>query len=312
MSKLHYSKGKYFLREGEQVKLLLDVRTSLVNKSRVPSHEFNQQGGVEYPLSTIVSGATKKIFKKTSVSMAELVTYLLIVARLLRKPQVHTVLRIGQWSPLDEALAQILPQFNPANKLYCLSETRPLGRIPSVNFLFAEGEEYLLPEDKFDTIIFPADKPPLEVLLALKGHGKIYFATQPQNVEELLRSQAKIFPLTKQAALFELEVSPHLRYELRLLTPQGQLDEKKAEIAQIVAQMPSVLKEKNSRLDEYISEVVRAEKLLAEIFPELHSETIKFNFNLLKEFLIDLRLGNGSVARLSRQYEVLVQDLTNS
>ena len=310
MSKVNYTDGKYFLSDGEQTELLLDVRSSLANKSRVHSHQFNQTGGVEFPLTNLVSAATQRIFKKTAVSMAELITYLRIVDRLLRKPQVHHVLRIGQWSPLDEALAELLPQFNPDNKLYCLSETRPLGRIPSVNFLFAEGGEYLLPADRFDTIIFLGSNPPLEVLLAVKTHGKIYFAAQ--NVEEWLMAQAEIFPLTSQAVLIEAEISSAIRQELEQRTPQGQLAEKKSEIAQVIAKLPGILKKKNARLDEYIAEVTLAEKLLAEIFPELHSDTIKFNFNLLKELLIDLRLGNGSITRLSRQYEVLTQDLIDS
>lgn len=310
MSKLHYSKGKFLLQDGDQSDLILDTRTYLANKSRVHSHQLNQDRNVEFQLDILVCEAAKKIFKKTPTTLAELVTYLRIIAQLLRKPQIHNVLHVGKWSQLDEELAKILPKFNPVNKLYCLSETRPLGRMPSVTFMFAEGGEYLLPEDKFDTIIFPANQPPLEVLLAVKTHGKIYFAAQ--NVEESLRAQAKRFPLTSQATLFELTITPQLRQELKQRTPQGRLADKKAEIIQVVDKLPGILKKRNSRLDEYIAEVILAEKLLAEIFPELHSDTIKFNFNLLKEFLIDLRLGNGSITRLSRQYEVLMQDLSDS
>lgn len=310
MSKLYYSKGKYFLRDGERSALLLDVRTPSTNKSLVHVHQLNSQGNVEYPLEAVVNSAARRIFRKTPSSLAELVTYLRIIARLMNKPQVHHVLRIGTWSPLDEALAELLPMFNPANRLWCLSETRPLGRRLAVNFIFAEGDDYLLPEDRFDTIIFPRTSPPPEVLLAVKNHGRIYFAAQ--DVEEPLRSQAEIFPLTTKASLFEVEMSAPLREELRERTPQGQLDAKKLAIADVLAKLPEILKKKTSRLDEYIAEVTRAERLLAEIFPELHSETVKFNFNLLKEFLIDLRLGNGSITRLSRQYEVLVQDLSDS
>lgn len=310
MSSVQFKDGKYFLTDSERTELLLDVRTPLANRSRIHSQRITQRGVVEFPLASIVNASTQKIFKKTAVSMAELVIYLRIVARLLRKPQIHNVLRIGQWSPLAEALAEILPKFNPDNKFYCLSETRPLGKISSVNFMFAEGGEYLLPENRFDTIIFPQSMLPLEVMLATKPHGRVYFVAQ--SVEESLRPQTKKFQLTLQSALFELEISPELQQEFKRQTPQGQLEEKKAEIAQIIVKLPSVLKERNSRLDEYITEVTQAEKLLTKIFPALHSDTIKFNFNLLKEYLIDLRLGNGSVARLSRQYEVLVEDLMDS
>ncbi len=317
MSNINYSDGKYILQDGDRGTLLADVRTPLVNRSRVHSHQFTEQRTAEYPLTNIVNAAANRIFKRTPETMAELVTYLRIVARLLRKPQVHTVLRVGQWSPLDESLAELLPQFNPANKLYCLSETRPLGKIPSVNFIFAEGEGYLLPENKFDTIIFPSTPPP-EVLSAVKDYGRIYFIAQPWKVEEFLKNAAQIFPLTEAVALFELEVTPQFRQELRKRTPQGRLDEKLSAISQTVAKVPAVLKKfntlphkrKTAYLDEYIAEVARAEKVLAEIFPALPSDSVKFNFNALKEFLIDLRLGNGSTARVNRQYEILSQDLS--
>ncbi|MBQ6005726.1 MAG: hypothetical protein IJT57_02435 [Selenomonadaceae bacterium] len=308
MSEVNYSNGRFFLTDGQKSLMILDVRTPYVNRSRVHSHQLAEEGGYVFPLDDTVNAAIKKIFKKTTESLAEVLIYARIVAHLLRKPQIHNVLKIGQWSPLDEALAEILPQFNPSNKLYCLSEMRPVGKIPSVTFLLAEGGEYPLPENKFDTIIFPKH-PPLEILLAVKDYGKIYFTAT--KLEESLKSHVNILPLTKQSALIELEISPQLRQKIRRRTPQGQLDERISEIKQLVEKLPAVLKKKNSRLDEYIAEVVRAEKVLAEIFPMLYSETIKFNFNVLKEFLIDLRLGNGSVARVNRQYEILLKDLSN-
>lgn len=316
MSNVKFKDGRYFLQDGKKTALLLDVRTPFLNRSRVHSHQFTENGGVEYPLTETVNAASQKIFKNTPESMAELLAYLRIIARLLNKPQIHKVLRVGQWTPLDESLAEILPQFNPDNKLYCLSETRPLGKIQSVNFIFAEGGEYLLPENTFDTIIFQTTPPP-EVLLAVKDYGKIYFTAQPWRLEEFLKSQAQLFPLTQEVALFELEVSPQFRQEIYKRSPQAQLDDKKSAITQVVEKLPAIMKKLNSRkklsyLDEYIAEVTRAEKILAEIYPALHSDTIKFNFNVLKEFLIDLRLGNGSTARVNRQYEILAQDLGNS
>ena len=96
-----------------------------------------------------------------------------------------------------------------------------------MNFLFAEGGDYLLPENRFDTIIFPQAAPPPEVFLAVKAHGKIYFAAQ--DLEEALTEQATVFPLTKNVALFEVGISTQLRQELYSRTPQVQLDEKKSE-----------------------------------------------------------------------------------
>ena len=321
MSKINYSNGKFFLEDGGQYSLLVDIRTSSENRSRVHSHQFNEKGGVEFPLTDTVKAATKNIFRQTPESLAEVVTYLRIVARLLKKPQIHSVLRVGNWSPLNESLAEILPQFNPANKFYCLSEMRPLGKIPSVNFIFAEGEEFPLPENKFDTIILSGRQiPSLEMLLTLKDYGKIYFTALNSSIEEPLKSLSKIFPLTAELSLLELEISPHFKVEIKRRTPQGIFEEKKAEIIQVVSTLPDVIekfrtlprKKRNAVLDKYIAEFSRAEKILAEIFPELHSDTIKFNFNVLKETLIDLRLDNGSLAHVDRQYEILTKDFNQA
>ena len=63
------------------------------------------------------------------------------------------------------------------------------------------------------------------------------------------------------------------------------------------------------------AEIIRAEKILNEIFLDLHSDTIKLNFNMIKEFLIDFRLYDDwqlksrAAADLNRQIDVLIQDL---
>lgn len=307
MSEMYFELGKFFFTDDEHSELLLDVRDYSSNKSRMHSHLVEDEN-VLRPLEDSVSRAVKEIFsgklvspgdfQGSHVSMAHVVTCLRIVARLLRKAQIHTVLRIGQPAPLDEPLEEILLQFNPANTIWRTP-------IDSANFL---------PEKFFDTVIFyDAGLPSPQVFLSAKDGGKVYFIAATAHVEELLRSHAKLFSPTKGLALFEVEISPQLRRELRRRTPQGQLEEKFSAIAQVVAKAPEVMKKfrslsnrkKNSYLDEYIAEVVRAEYILAEIFPLLASDTIKFNFNLLKEFLIDLRLGNGNVARVLRQQEIL-------
>ena len=305
------------MEDGGQFSLLVDIRTPSENRSRVHSHQFKEKGGVEFPLTEIVKEATKNIFKKTPESLAHVVTYFRIVARLLKKPQIHSMLCIGNWSPLDESLAEILPQFNPVNKFYCLSEMRPLGKFPSVNFIFAEGGEFPLPENKFDTIILSERQiPSLEMLLAVKDYGKIYFTALNSSIEESLQSLSKIFPLTAELSLLELEILPHFRQEIKRHTPAGILENKKSEIIQVVSTLPDVIekfrtlprKKRTAVLDDYLDEFSRAEKILAEIFPELHSDTIKFNFNVMKETLIDLRLDNGSLSRVDRQYEILTKD----
>ncbi len=288
MSKINYTNGQFFFLDNDQSEMILDVRTPLANRSRIHSHKFTTEGTTTYPLAMIIHQAVKKIFKATPESMAELMIYLRIVARLLRKAQIHSILHVSERSPLDEELAEILPQFNPANKILT---TNKIG-------------DYPLPENKFDTIIYPPS-PPDEILLAVKNFGKIY--STASDVEENLKPSTKIFPLTKSLALFETEISPQFRQEIYRRSPQGQFNEKFSVIKQVIDKLPEVFKNK-SGLDEYIAEVVRAEKLLAEIFPELQSDNIKFSFNLFKESLIDLQLGNGSLSRVFRQYEICKEE----
>ena len=312
MSGINFSDGKFFLVTDAQSELLLDAHNPAMNRSKIYSHLFDRAGNDMRPLEQMVAMTTKKIFRDTPESLAEAVICTRIIARLLRKEQIHTVLRIGQPSPLDDALEQILPLFNPANKIFFLRELQP----------------YLLPEKKFDTIIFgksnapiifgEQELPPLEVMLAARNSGKIFFAAQIDALTEPPKLPVKIFSLTENFVLFETEMSAPLRRELRRLTPKGQLDEKFSAIIQVVDKLPAVLKKfraldgkkKFKLLDDYLAEVIRAEKILAEIFPALIGDTIKFNFNLLKEFLIDLRLGNGTPARVLRQGEIVAADLS--
>ena len=325
MSTLNFKDGRFFLRDGANEIFLLDVLNWSANRSRVHSTQLKDLSGtLEYPLMQAVNRLSKKIFRNTPESLAEVVIFLRTIARLLVKPQIHHVLRIGNWSPLDDALAEMLPKFNPANKLYCLSTTRPLGKVPSTIFLCAEGGQFPFPENKFDTVISFA-LPTAEIFLSARDLGKIYFFASPDKLPDILRSTTKTFTLTDKAALFEVELTPALRREIFRASPQGQLEAQKFFVRQTVANFPATAKkinasspsEKTFLLDKYIAELSRAEKVLAEIFPSLRSDTVKFNFNLFKEFLLDVRLvpdANAqkiSSARAVRQHEILTRDLNN-
>ena len=197
-----------------------------------------------------------------------------------------------------------------------------------MNFIAAEmtGGEYSVQADKFASVIFPELRiPPPEILLAAEDYGKVYFVAPKPMLPDIFKPFATSFDLEQNVSLFELEISPNLKQELRRYTPRGQLDAQKSELIKVVERMPAVLKKfnalsgkkKNPYLDEYIAEVTRAETVLAEIFPLLHSDTIKFNFNLFKEFLIDFRLYDTAQLKkialedLNRQYEILLQYLKN-
>ena len=133
----------------------------------------------------------------------------------------------------------------------------------------------------------------------------------------------RTFYLTEDFLIVELELSPTLKRELRRRSPQNQLDAKKNQIRQTLYKLNSVAQKfgtlppqaRKNLLDEYISELVLAEKILNEIFPEIHSDTLKLNLNMFKEFLIDLRLYEDlrmkqlTVEDLNRQIKILAQDL---
>lgn len=173
-------------------------------------------------------------------------------------------------------------------------------------------------------MIFSEQKlPPIELLLAARDYGKVFFVALKSAIPDFWTNAAQIFDLEQNFSVVELELSPTFKQELRRRSPQGQLDDKKAQIRQTVLKVHEVAKkfnelpqqEKNACLDEYIAEVTRAEKLLNEIFIEVHSDTIKLNFNMFKEFLIDFRLyedwqlKSRAAEDLNRQIGVLEQDL---
>ena len=76
-----------------------------------------------------------KLFDQTFESIINIVIFLRVVKKLMNKPQIHSVLKIGQLSPLDMALAEILPKFNKKNSLYCYTAYRPVGNFNNVNFI---------------------------------------------------------------------------------------------------------------------------------------------------------------------------------
>lgn len=116
MSEMLFERGKFFFTDDRNSTLILDVRDYAANKSRMHSHLINDGKEVIRPLEEEVNRAIKKIFQGTlvspgdfhgsNISMAHVVTYLLIIARLLRKPQIHNVLIIGQAATLEEVLTE--------------------------------------------------------------------------------------------------------------------------------------------------------------------------------------------------------------
>lgn len=98
----------------------------------------NQSDLLQADLINSVEDNLQRLLDNTFEGMIRLIIFLRIVVRLIRKPQVHHVLHIGKWSPLDEILAKLLPQFNGKNFLWCYSLAHPVGKCGNVNFIFAE------------------------------------------------------------------------------------------------------------------------------------------------------------------------------
>ncbi len=274
-----------------------------------------------------VQSDMKRLFDNTAEGMIRLIIFLRIAARLIRKPQKHQVLHAGQWSTLDEVLASFLPKFNAQNYLWSYSPTRPVGKFSHVNFVFAEvdGGDYI-PNDAFASIICSEQKlPSTEMFLAAENFGMVYFLAPKPSLPDYLKPHVRTFDPDKNFSIVEAEVSPTLKQELIRRSPRGQLEDKKNSIRRTISKVQEVAKkfnelppqDRNRHLDEYIAELTRAERLLNEIYPQLHSDTIKVNFNMFKEFLIDFRLYEDwqlkkhAAEDLSRQIQILAQDLNS-
>lgn len=316
MSYLTFDNGEIILRD------VLNKSRSLVEFENTSA---NKSDLIQSALLDEMNNALKKLFDRTQTGTIDTIIFLRIINALIHKPQNYNILYVGQWSPLINVLADVLPKFNAKNFLWCYVPNRPVGKFKQVNFIFAEVQgEYIVPENKFDSIIFSEQVlPPIEILLAAKDYGKIYFIAPKSNLPNFLNTTAQIFDLEQNFSVVELELVPPLKKEFRRHSPQGQLDAKKAQIRQTVFKVHEVakkfnelpLQDKNAYLDEYITEVMRTEKILSEIFPELHSDTIKLNFNMFKEFLIDFRLYDDwqlkgrAAEELNQQIGILEQDL---
>lgn len=166
----------------------------------------NQSDLLQVDLINGVEDNLQRLLDNTFEGIVRLIIFLRIVVRLIRKPQVHHVLHIGEWSPLDDVLIEFLPQFNGKNFLWCYLPNRPIGKFDNVRFNFTECDEYFLPENKFDTIIFSEQKvPPLEVLLAVNDSGAIYFAAPKSSLPDYLTPSAQAFDLDKNFSVIEID-----------------------------------------------------------------------------------------------------------
>ena len=318
MSYIVFEGGKILFHDANDKKIFLaDILTSTENHSRLHSHQFLAAGGIGYPLAEEINKHIKNIYHQTPQSMADVIIFLRIVAEILRKEQPLKILRVGEWSELNSALARFLPTANPENILYSFAKSKPLEQFDKVQFIFAEETEVLLPENKFSAIIL--DKPLLlmELLLAAKDFGKVFFTASRQTIPQFILDNSSFYDLTENLSLFEFTISPELKNFLRQQTQSGQLAQKKISIKQTVQKFFAVLdkatslsgREKKFVLDQYISELAAQEKVLNEIFPNLHSDSVKQNFNMLKEFLIDYRLFGQGEDKIFSQHKVLSEDM---
>ena len=325
MSYINFEQGKNFFYDKTNTKILLaDLVTSEINHSKLSAHQFNPSGGISYPLTDDVYRIIKKFPNGSMQSVADAMIIFRVLDKLLRKPQIHNVLYVGAWSVMCEVIHELIPKFNDKNYLYVLSNTRPIENFNHAKFIFTEGEKYFLPENRFSTIIFSEmNVPPAEVILSAKNFGYIYFLCNVGNVSEDIKSHSRIFEFENNFAVFELETSPELKNIISQSTELGAVGAKKSEISRIVLSVPASIKKYNLRtgdkrlkaIDKLIADLIVAEKKLAEIFPYLMSDTIKFNLNLLKEYLIDFRLRMNepnlqkiSAKKIADQYKILIED----
>ena len=313
MSYISFDGGKIFFHNNADEKfLLIDTVTSSENRSRVHSHIFTEKH-TDFPLTNYIRSGIEKIFNNSTESLAGVTVFLRITAELIRKPQVHKVLRIGEWGALNEVLEKFLTKFNDENFLYCYAKSRPLENVPNAKFIFSESEDYFLPENKFSSIIL--DKPFLreEIFFASRDFGKIFFVAKKDGLPYWLQKNLLMFELSDQIFLFELTVTPDIKIFLRSQSLDGQIDKIKSTIRQTIELVPQMIdraesfsgNEKKFFLDSFFPQLTNSEKLLAEIFPQLNNDKIKLEFNLLKEFFIDYRLDFCDAEKVLAQQKIL-------
>ena len=321
-----FENGKVFFHDqtkNDEKTLLADFVSPEVNRSIISSHQY-ESDEINYPLFTEIQKYLPKFSDGNFINFVNGIIFFRLAAELLKKSQIHNILHVGTWSAIDEILDGFLPKFNEKNFLYCLTDRKPLQKLDHTKFIFADGEKYFLPKNEFETIIFSEiSPPPPEIILAAKNFGKIYFVCNEKAISEEMKANSKIFVTDENFSLFELSATKSFKRIIVSRTEEGILAEKKSQIARIIFQVPAIStkisslvgEEKVAQTDALISALVRAEKILAEIFPQLRSDTVKFNVNLLKEFLIDFRLRIHSSAwkisasKFAEQYKILIDDM---
>lgn len=324
MARIDFENGKFFLKNNDDKKFfLVDLLTSEENHSRVHSHQLTTDFKVEYPLFFDIKKISEKFSDGTFNSLLNASIFFRIINQLLKKSQIQKILHVGPCSSLDEVLDEFLPKFHDENFLYCMDNQRPSKNFSHTKFIFFEDKNFF-PENKFNTIIFSKNSPPPpEIILAAKNAGKIYFFCEEKKVPDEIKSHSEIFNFERDFSLFELTATAELKEIIFSRTTQGIIDAKKEKIVDVISKVSEVVeninsldgKEKFFHLDELIRELTAAEKNLAEIFPNLSSDTIKINFNMLKEFFIDFRLRQNSplkkisAEKIMRQYKILIEDM---
>lgn len=129
MSYLTFNNSGIILYDAaNQSRSLVDVGIPAANQSDLSQNDLVGE----------VNGNLQKLFDQTAVGAVNSIIYLRLVAELIRKPQKHDVLHVGQWSLLDDTLAVTLPKFNAQNRLWYYAPSRPVGQFANVNFIFAE------------------------------------------------------------------------------------------------------------------------------------------------------------------------------
>lgn len=325
MSYIQFENGRnYFFDRENKRNFLVDLVKSDVNRTAIHSHQFTDNFGVYYPLFEMVQKNVEKLNDGSLRSIVSGVIYFRIIDRLLKKPQIHKLLHVGEWTIFDEILHDILPRFNDENKIYCLSSKRPLEKFNNARFIFVEDEKYFLPENKFATVIFSEMKePPPEIILSAKDSGNIYFVCETNQVSAEIKSHSKIYEFEGNIGLFELKTSREFKRKIFYKTEAGEVYNKKLKIWNLIKSIPAEVKKINSlrneeqtaAVDELYEKIANSEKTLAEIFPYLVSEDAKYNLNMLKEFLADFRLRARSdlqeisAKNFAEQYIILKEDL---
>lgn len=331
MSLIQYQNGWVYLTDGyNQKTAILKVYDPLGNYSSLPMYE--SEGGKRYPifdLLTTISGDYIHLSSGVTGGLDKTEVHLcliLIAKALMKKHRDYSVLELGcDNGVLSASLAPLLKGFNPGNRLVCVTERldRAAGWVDKVSLSGAADIASLvaapcasapLPRDRFDIVVINGSAPfedPADIVWRsiglAKNNGLILCVSSSQflltSSIQVIAENCHEYYLGSASSVLACPVGTKDKYVAYKRTDEYKRNLRKQEIIgaigslkKFIAGLPQ-LPAGDPALDAAIQTVMRAEDGVLAVFGDLTSVDIKYCVNVLKEYLIRLRLSQDEAER---------------